>query len=110
VGLELYILIGSVGVVISLVLSEVYVSKRNKIYFGLYLLVSTLFNAQHYNVAFNNKFLNLWLFLLNGELSTPSEIIRNIGFVFFVLTLMTFPPSKLRLLYYVLFKRRKSKH
>ncbi|PMS39359.1 hypothetical protein C1S99_26530 [Vibrio parahaemolyticus] len=107
----LYILIGIIGVVVSFILSELYVLKKNGFFLGLYLFVSVLFNSQHYSVAFNQEFLNSWLFMFSNDTSVALGYVRHIGLIFFILTLMTFPPSKFRLLLYVLFRRRnKSKY
>ncbi len=103
----LYILISIVGVVVSFILSELYVLNKNGFLFGLYLFVSVLFNSQHYSIAFNKEFLNSWLFVFPNDTSVVLGYVRHIGLMFFILTLMTFPPSKFRLLLYVLFKRKK---
>lgn len=83
---------------------------RNKLYTICYIVSLMSFGSQHYGIFFENKILNNWLFIISFEMDSPTDLIKVFSFLFFVLTILTPPPSKLKLLYYVLFKRRKSKY
>lgn len=113
----LYVTVSLIGVVLCHLSSEgIYRTYRNnpiknKVYTILYIIFLMEFGAQHYGVCFENEMSNNWLFMISFDINAPTDSIRMFGFLFFILTILTPPPSKLRLLYYVLFKRRyKSKY
>lgn len=112
----LYITVSLFGILLCHLLSEgIYRTCRNnpiknKIYAVCYIVCVMGFGAQHYGVCFENEMSNNWFFIISFDMNTPTDLIRMFGFLFFILTILTPPPSKLRLLYYVLFKRRKSKY
>lgn len=108
----LYVTVSLIGVVLCHLLSEgIYRTHRNnsiknKVYTVSYVIFLMEFGAQHYGVCFENEMSNNWLFIISFDANAPTDSIRMFGFLFFILTILTPPPSKLRLLYYVLFKRR----
>lgn len=113
----LYVAVSLIGVVLCHLSSEgIYRTYRNnpiknKVCTACYIIFLMEFGAQHYGVCFENEMSSNWLFIIHFDMNTPTASIRMFGFLFFILTILTPPPSKLRLLYYVLFKRRnKSKY
>lgn len=112
--LLIYVSVSLIGVYLSHVSSEYcyrgfrkQVNYRYVIYFALVLM----FGCQHYSIFFNDQLINDWFYFISFDTEKPTSIMKLFSFLFFILTILTPPPSRLRLLYYVLFKRRnKSKY
>lgn len=98
--LLLYISISLLGVYLCHAISNKYLStgRENNRYLYLYLVIALMLGEQHYSLAFNKEVSLLWGLFFNEAFMSVSDTVSNMGFAFFVLTILTFPPSKLNLL------------
>lgn len=98
--LWLYISISLLGVYLCHAMSNKYLStgRENNKFLYLYLVVAVMLGEQHYSLAFNKEVSLFWGLFFNENSISVSDSLSNTGFAFFVLTILTFPPSKLNLL------------
>ncbi|MFV8458631.1 hypothetical protein ACNO5M_26515 [Vibrio owensii] len=94
--ISVYILISLIGLLITHIISNQYMysAKYNRTYFVRYILSLALFGEPHYSLAFNDEFSLIWSAFFELEAPITNESFGDLGFLFFVLTIMTAPPSQ----------------